>query len=133
MKIEITKHPKFTATQTAIIEALNVSLGCNVEVFYSPNVNVVYKQIEAVVLREYDVTTEQLFSKSHKRTFADVRHVLIYLVKSFLPLSNTEIAELVDRDRSTIIHSFKKVDNLMSVDEEFCIRVTNCINELKQQ
>jgi chromosomal replication initiator protein len=58
----------------------------------------------------------------------------MYLMKETLGMSLARIGELFGgRDHSTVIHSIRKVEELMEQDPDFRVQVESALAELKDQ
>lgn len=73
--------------------------------------NEIYKQITKRVCALFDVTEEQLKSKSRKHEITQARHVWNYLIKKILGWSCESIGDLSSRHRATIMNSMKVVND----------------------
>ncbi len=77
-------------------------------------------EIDQAVAQSFGFTVEELRSKSRRRQLADARAVAMYLERSLLELSYTEIGKRFGgRDHSTVIHSIQKVERQLGDDSEF--------------
>jgi chromosomal replication initiator protein len=61
----------------------------------------------------YNLTREDLVSKSRSRPLTTARHVAMYLTRECTGLSLIKIGELFNRDHSTVMHGINKVEVLM--------------------
>jgi chromosomal replication initiator protein len=76
------------------------------------------------VAEEWGVTREALGSKRRSRDVMVPRQVAMYLIKEILDLPLVRIGQLFGgRDHSTVIHSIRKVEERMDVEEYFRARV----------
>lgn len=67
-------------------------------------------------------------SRSRKGEVVNLRHIWFKLMYQYSGLSLTKIANIAQRDHSTVIHACRKVDDLCHVEREYC-RKFNQINE----
>ena len=66
------------------------------------------------VLEETGLQAEEITGKTRKRTAVDARHMYMYLCKAKLPnVTLGEIAGMVNRDHSTVIHGCNKIADLL--------------------
>lgn len=72
----------------------------------------------------YDVSCDEIKTKSRKREFTLPRQISIYFlrIKTGMPLK--KIGKLFgDRDHSTVIHSIETVKDAMCVDKKFRLKI----------
>ena len=58
----------------------------------------------------YDITTDEMLSKSRKAELIRAKHASIYLIYTLLNGTKIEIARLLGMDHSSIIHAIKSVE-----------------------
>ena len=72
------------------------------------------------VCGHYNVSQQQVFSRSRKRDFVIVRQVSMYLAQKYTKMPASRIGQLIgNRDHSTVIHSCTAVEQRLKVDKEF--------------
>jgi len=70
--------------------------------------------IKEVVAENYDLSPEKLEGKSRKKEIARARHIAIYLARELTDSSFPALGKKFgDRDHSTVMHSHKKIDNMI--------------------
>ena len=62
-----------------------------------------------VVCSYYDITTEQLFSASHKWQYADARAVICYILHEKWSMSLTAVGTLLHRHHSSVKCAIRKI------------------------
>ncbi len=81
---------------------------------------------------EFGFSEEEIKGTKRTQKLALARQVSMYLIRSFLNLSLTEIGEFFrGKDHSTVIYAIEKVEQLKTADQEFAqkvMRITNQIN-----
>ncbi len=77
------------------------------------------RSILMAVSEEFNVSVSQLTSQSRKKNVAIPRHLAMYLARKLTDNSLHTIGFAFGRDYSTVIHSIKKVGELMDGDMEF--------------
>lgn len=83
-------------------------------------VTLTIEQIQQVVCEYFDVTTDQIRSKTRKREIVQARQVAMYFCKQFTQHSLKSIGlHFGGRDHSTVIHACQSVENLMETDPKF--------------
>ena len=68
----------------------------------------------------FNITMDNLLSKSRKRQIVQARQIAMYMSRNLLkcPLS-TIGAEIGGKDHSTVLHACSTVQDLMSIDKTF--------------
>lgn len=69
------------------------------------------KDIISSVLSFFEITKEDLMSKSRKKKVALPRQITMFLFKKELKMSYPEIGEYFDRDHTTALHAFNKISS----------------------
>jgi len=69
--------------------------------------------IIALVARYFQVTPEQINSRSRRRTAVLPRQIAIYLSRRFCDVSLAEIGRAFNRDHSTVLHSISTIEKKM--------------------
>ncbi len=87
--------------------------------------------IREVVARRWGVKVEALTSKRRTKDVTVPRQVAMFLIREILDLPLVQIGERFGgRDHSTVIHSVRKVEDLIEEDEEFKDQVDGARREL---
>ncbi|MBP5338736.1 MAG: chromosomal replication initiator protein DnaA [Prevotella sp.] len=72
------------------------------------------------VCQHFGVTQQQVFSKSRKREYVQVRQVSMYLAQKYTKMPASRIGHLIGgRDHSTVLHSCSTVEQRLRVDKKF--------------
>lgn len=78
------------------------------------------EEITGTVCRHYNVTQQQLASKSRKHDYVLVRQVSMYLAQKYTNMPASRIGQLIgNRDHSTVVHSCKTIEQRLHVDQSF--------------
>ncbi len=84
------------------------------------------------VSQEFGFSEEEIKGTKRTQKLALARQLSMYLIRSYLNLSLTEIGEFFrGKDHSTVIYAIEKVEHLKVTDPEFAqkvLRITNQIN-----
>ncbi|MGH9949038.1 MAG: chromosomal replication initiator protein DnaA [Pyrinomonadaceae bacterium] len=89
------------------------------------------ERIARVVATHYQMTVEELKSKSNSRAIAMPRQVAMYLCKRLTRHSYPEIGrEFGGKHHTTVMHSFDKIDNLTKSDRVFHNTISLLIDSL---
>ena len=86
-------------------------------------------QVKTIVANYYNVPLDIYESKSRKREVITIKHTAIYLSYHFTTLPLIDIGTLFNTDHSTIIHTLKKVANVLETEEE----AKQIVNQLKRE
>ena len=90
-----------------------------------------FNYLSAAICQYYNISKEELFSKSKKAPFVNARHILIYLLSTYTDLSQREIASKVGNfDRTKISYSIKTVSDRIKIGDEETQKVIKYINNL---
>ncbi len=81
-----------------------------------------------IVCNELEVTREEMMSKERQAKKVNARHVVSSMLRKHLGLSSSDVATLLDRDRTTVIHSCNVVDDQCCVDPKYKRKI-DIINE----
>ena len=84
------------------------------------------------VCGHYNVTQQNVFSKSRKRDYVIVRQVSMYLAQKYTKMPASRIGQLIGgRDHSTVIHSCSTIEQRLKVDKSFSAELTSIENSFK--
>jgi len=87
--------------------------------------------IQEKVAAHYEISVKDLLSKKRSSNIALPRQVAIYLVRTLLDIPLQAIGEKFGgRDHATIIHSCKKIEDMMRVNQSFREEVEKLQKEL---
>ncbi|MEX5269877.1 chromosomal replication initiator protein DnaA [Kocuria sp. CPCC 205290] len=82
----------------------------------------------------FDITLEELKSKSRTRTLVTARQIAMYLLRELTDMSLPKIGqELGGRDHTTVMHADRKIRTLMAERRQIFNQVTELTNRIKQQ
>ena len=89
--------------------------------------------IMARISERYNVSMEDLKSKSRHSKIVQPRFVAMYLSRRLIPgITTTEIGkEFGDRDHSTVVNAVNKIEEDMKVDPVFSDQIEDMITEMK--
>ena len=72
------------------------------------------------VCQHYGVSQQQVYSKSRKRDYVQVRQVSMYLAQKYTKMPASRIGQLIGgRDHSTVLHSCSTVEQRLKVEASF--------------
>lgn len=73
-------------------------------------------QIAEVVTEHFDVSIEELLSKSRRSDIVKARHFVMYLANRNYHQSLVAIAKYLNIDHTTVIHGLRALENSMNID-----------------
>ena len=77
------------------------------------------------VCNHFNVTQQNVFSRSRKREYVLVRQVSMYLAQKYTKLPASRIGQLIgNRDHSTVIHSCSTIEKRLKIDKDFQSEMT---------
>ncbi|PKN16496.1 MAG: hypothetical protein CVU66_00670 [Deltaproteobacteria bacterium HGW-Deltaproteobacteria-23] len=88
------------------------------------------ERIIAAVCRVYGIHPDQLRSKRRFRDYVEPRHIAMSLIKHCNGKSFEDIADLFNRDHSTVLYAVRTVSSLVANNKEFRQSVEKVINEV---
>ncbi len=72
------------------------------------------------VCDHYQVSQQQVFSRSRKRDYVLVRQISMYLAQKYTKMPASRIGQLIGgRDHSTVIHSCATIEQRLKIDKSF--------------
>ena len=84
------------------------------------------------VCNHYNVSQQNVMSKSRKRDYVVVRQVSMYLAQKYTKMPAARIGQLIGkRDHSTVIHSCNAVEQRLKVDKAFVEELNSIENSFK--
>jgi chromosomal replication initiator protein len=84
------------------------------------------------VCHHYGVTQQQVFSKSRKRDYVQVRQVSMYLAQKYTKMPAGRIGQLIGkRDHSTVIHSCNTIEKRLKIDKAFSAELSSIETSFK--
>ena len=97
------------------------------------NTEITSGQVLATTASYFDVTLEDLRSKSRTRTLTNARQIAMYLLRELTDMSLPRIGqELGGRDHTTVMHAVRKVGAQMAERRTTFNQVTDLTNKIKQ-
>ena len=82
----------------------------------------------------FNLTLEELTSKSRTRTLVTARQIAMYLLRELTEMSLPKIGqELGGRDHTTVMHADRKIRELMAERRTIYNQVTELTNEIKRR
>lgn len=82
----------------------------------------IYKEYNIIedVCKYFNISKNELISKSRERRFAEPRQIAIFIIRlKFKNYQLKKIGSIFNKDHSTILHSIKVVENQMKINLKF--------------
>ena len=90
------------------------------------------EEITSVTCAHWNITQENLFSKSRKANIVAARQIAMYMASQLTKLTSTRIGLLIGgRNHATVLHAIKQVRDRMATDQQFCNIVKEIEHTLK--
>lgn len=84
------------------------------------------------VCEHYNVSQQNVFSRSRKRDYVIVRQVSMYFAQKYTKMPASRIGQLIgNRDHSTVVHSCSTIEKKLKVDKAFEAEITEIENAFK--
>ncbi|MGM0497165.1 MAG: chromosomal replication initiator protein DnaA [Bacteroidota bacterium] len=88
--------------------------------------------IQKVVCDYFNITPDQMHSRTRKREIVQARQVAMYFSKSLTKSSLASIgSQIGGKDHATVLHACKTVNNLIDTDKQFKQTINNLEKKLK--
>ena len=88
--------------------------------------------IQKIVCDYFDISPDQLHSKTRKREIVQARQIAMYFSKSLTKSSLASIgSQIGGKDHATVLHACKTVNNLIDTDKQFRQTVNNIEKKLR--
>ncbi|MDE7407329.1 MAG: chromosomal replication initiator protein DnaA, partial [Muribaculaceae bacterium] len=89
-----------------------------------------FEMIAEQVSSFYNISVDQLFTKSRKREISDARQLIMYLAKKHSGMPLTTIGAKLSRTHATVLHACKNIESRLSIESKLQADVTAIENEL---
>lgn len=95
---------------------------------------VIYRSLEfqkllGIVANAFQVSIEELSSSVRKKEFAFARHVAMYVLKEKKHVGIMKIAELFERDHSSVIYAVARIKKELESDSEMGTKIRTVLKE----
>ena len=75
----------------------------------------------------FQISRQELSSSIRKKEFALARHVAMYILKEYKGLGIMKIAELFERDHSSVVHAITRITKQVQSDESMKQKILTCL------
>ncbi len=96
-------------------------------------INTTIDKIFTAVFKKYGIKKEDIIGQKRNKEVAYARHISIYLIKSITEMSFPNVGKIFNRDHSTIISSFDKIQKKVHSDPVFNIEIMELTREITGQ
>ena len=116
------------ANATLAHKEITIELAENItdKIVGEEKVDVTIDKVQKVVCDYFNITRDELLSKTRKRQIVQARQIAMYMSRSLINCSLSTIgAEIGGKDHATVLHACATVNDLMSTDKSFKQYVTD--------
>ena len=116
------------ANATLAHKEITIELAENIadKIVGEEKVDVTIDKVQKVVCDYFNITRDELLSKTRKRQIVQARQIAMYMSRSLINCSLSTIgAEIGGKDHATVLHACSTVSDLMSTDKTFKQYVTD--------
>lgn len=110
------------ANATLAHKEITIELAENItdKIVGEERVDVTIDKVQKVVCDYFNITRDELLSKTRKRQIVQARQIAMYMSRSLINCSLSTIgAEIGGKDHATVLHACTTVNDLMSTDKTF--------------
>jgi chromosomal replication initiator protein len=84
------------------------------------------------VWQHYNVSPQNVYGKSRKRDYVQVRQISMYLAQKYTKMPASRIGQLIGgRDHSTVLHSCATIEKRLKIDRAFVDELLSIENSFK--
>lgn len=124
LKKELERKLEFLEKRVNFLE--KILLSKKIEI---PNVTDIYKErkmkiddlLKFVSIR-YGLNVEDMLVYNRSMNNTDARSVCVYILKQYFGLTDSDIAEIIKRDRSTVVFTYHKIKQFFYNNEKYGIK-----------
>ena len=116
------------ANATLAHKEITIELAENItdKIVGEERVDVTIDKVQKVVCDYFNITRDELLSKTRKRQIVQARQIAMYMSRSLINCSLSTIgAEIGGKDHATVLHACTTVNDLMTTDKTFKQYVTD--------
>lgn len=90
------------------------------------------KKIVETVSKKYGIPTEEIYGRKRTKPISNARNVSIYIIRKITSLSLTSIAQIFDRDHTTVMSAVKSVNEEIKTNPLIEIEINEMIKEITE-
>lgn len=96
-------------------------------------INVTVDKIFTAVFKKYGIKKEDIIGQKRNKDIANARHISIYLIRAITEMSLPNIGKIFNRDHSTVLTSYEKIEKRVFADPVFNIEIMELSREITGQ
>ena len=96
-------------------------------------INVTVDKIFTAVFKKYGIKKEDIIGQKRNKDIANARHISIYLIRTITEMSLPNIGKIFNRDHSTVLTSYEKIEKRVFSDPVFNIEIMELSREITGQ
>ncbi len=96
-------------------------------------INVTVDKIFTAVFKKYGIKKEDIVGQKRNKDIAYARHISIYLIRTITEMSLPNIGKIFNRDHSTVLTSYEKIEKKVFSDPVFNIEIMELSREITGQ
>ena len=90
------------------------------------------KKVIETVSKKYGIAVDEIYGRKRTKPISNARNVSVYIIRKITSLSLNEIAELFNRDHTTIMSSIRSVEAEIAQNPLLEIEITEMIKEITE-
>ncbi len=90
------------------------------------------KKVIETVSKKYGIPLDEIYGRKRTKPISNARNVSVYIIRKITSLSLNEIAELYNRDHTTIMSSIRSVEAEIAQNPLLDIEITEMIKEITE-
>ena len=90
------------------------------------------KKIVETVAKKYGIPVDEIYGRKRSKQIANARNVSIYIIRKITPLSLTAIANMFDRDHTTVMSAIRAVDTETKLNPLLEMEISEMIREITE-
>jgi len=90
------------------------------------------KKIIETVSKKYGIPTEEIYGRKRTKPISNARNVSIYIIRKITSLSLTAIAQIFERDHTTVMSAVKSINEEIKINPLIEIEINEMIKEITE-
>ena len=90
------------------------------------------KKVIETVSKKYGIAVDEIYGRKRTKPISNARNVSVYIIRKITSLSLNEIADLFNRDHTTIMSSIRSVEAEIAQNPLLEIEITEMIKEITE-
>ncbi len=97
------------------------------------NKTITPEEVKKIVAKKYNTSTKKMISKQRHKNILEARQTAIFICRDLLNMTYKEIGKHFNRDHTTIMNSYRKINNKRNRDIEYKSSIKKMINSLNDK